>query len=158
MPQLDDPREELFAQHLAAGAASQGKAYLAAGYAAATGSTLRANAARAAAKDCVRQRVSELQSAAAERFRAEQASAAADAGIDLQWLIHEGKKLFKACVDAEEFGAASQTYERLAKVAGVWVDRAASETNAVTRVYSATPLSETEWQDQYAPARPPGRH
>lgn len=152
MPQLEDPREELFAQHLAAGAASQGKAYLAAGYAAATGSTLRANAARAAAKDGVRQRVSELQSAVAERLHEDQAAAAADAGIDLQWLMREGKKLFNACVAAEEFGAASQTLERLAKVAGLWVERAAQETNAVTRVYSDAPLSEAEWQARHAPA------
>ncbi len=83
--------------------------------------------------------------AIASAIAAAQNKAAEKAGVTLDWLLEEGKSLMLAAKAAKDFSAASSTYERVAKIAGHWVDRAQSDVNAVQRVYSSEPLTEEEW-------------
>lgn len=72
--------------------------------------------------------------------------------VTLEGLIQMGVDLFNAAAKAEDFTAASSTYERLAKISGHWVDRTASL--SVMRLISdrpAKPMDETEWLHQHAP-------
>jgi hypothetical protein len=144
-----DGRKERFAQLIAAGS-SQTAAYKAAGYKG-EGSTARSGAARLAAREEVKYRIRELQDQQLLELRERQADAATAAGIDLEWLERNGKDLFHKAVEDKDYTAASQTFERIAKVAGLWMDRSSSDGDQVLRIYSDRPLSEEEWLRLYAP-------
>lgn len=135
MPALDNSRHELFAQGIAKGQ-SQREAYCNAGYTA-TGAAADVNACKLLSDAKVAARVRELQERAAVRTE-----------YDLAWFLEKGADLFKKAVDAGDHSAASQQYQRLATVAGVWVEK--SESSQTIRGFSAEPVSPEEWQQRYA--------
>jgi hypothetical protein len=142
-----DGRKERFAQLIAAGS-SQTAAYKAAGYKG-EGSTARSGAARLAAREEVKYRIKELQDRHLLELRERQADAAAEAGIDVEWLQKKGMELYNRAMEDQDYSAASQTLERIAKISGLWLDRSTSDTSQVLTVLSSTPLSEEEWEQMY---------
>lgn len=120
MPVLDNPKHELFAQSIAKGM-SQREAYRAAGYASKSDAAADANAARLISGDRVAARVVELQ----ER-------AATHTVTTVESLLEAGWSILNAAKTGEDFGAASQTLERLAKIAGHWTDRSKVEASVTT--------------------------
>lgn len=86
-----------------------------------------------------------------ELLAAARTQAAEDHGVDLDWLLREGKDLYKLARDAKEYQAAGATLERLAKISGNWVDQSHVENDGVQRIYSSAPLSEEQWRNQHAP-------
>ena len=134
MSALENARHEKFAQERAKGL-SIDAAYEAAGYA-----PNRGNASRLSANEGVMKRVLELQEKSAEQ-----------AGITLEWLLEQGKALLLAAKDAEDFSAASSTYERLAKISGNWVDRSDNRNTNTTRLISDAPMGEDEWLTTHSP-------
>jgi hypothetical protein len=141
-------RREKFARLIADGAAGV-DAYLGAGYKPNDRRSATTAASRLLADPDVRARVGELQAEHLQHLREKQEAAAEAAGIDLAWLQKSGKQLFKAAMEKEDFIAASQTLERIAKFSGFWVDRSGGDSNQVLRIYSETPLSEEEWERLY---------
>lgn len=152
---LKNARHEAFAKLMATGLSTQSAAYREVyGEKAGSAAACRANAARLIATDNVAQRIAALQQEAADKLATAQAEAAAHNGVDLDWLLREGKALFVAAKEAKEFHAASATLERVAKIGGLWVDRAAGDGTGVQRVYSSEPLSEKDWHSKHAPPAP----
>lgn len=137
MPTLDNPKHELFAQAIAKGA-SQREAYGKAGY-----------TAQAAAADVNASRLLS-DTRVAERVRELQGRSAAKVEITLESWIKEGAELMRTALQNGDSAAASQQYERVAKVAGFWVDR--TEGSQVVRTVSADPITGEEWQQQHAPS------
>jgi phage terminase small subunit len=137
MPTLDNPKHELFAQGIAKGQ-SQREAYRNAGYTCSTKPDVTDAAASRLLRDVrVQARVAELQHNAAKR-----------AEITLESWIEEGAELMRAAKLAGDHTAASQQYERVAKVAGFWVEK--SESTQTLRGFSAQPVTPEQWQQQYA--------
>lgn len=136
MPPLENPRHEVFAQEVAKGK-SAAQAYLIAGYktdqrgAEASGPRLLGDVR-------VANRVLELQKVAAVK-----------SGVTLQWLLDQAQGIIEDARAAADFSAASQTLERAAKIAGLWVDR--SQAEQTVRDVSNEPMSEDEWQRRHAP-------
>lgn len=110
MSVLANPRHELFAQGRAEGLTADA-AYEAAGY-----KPSRAHASRLAANGSIRARVAELQ-----------ARAAAGVVVTTASLIELGLKIIDEARKAKDFGPASATLERVAKIAGLWVDQSKSD-------------------------------
>lgn len=110
MTTLANQRHELFAQALARGMTADA-AYVAAGYKAHDG-----NAARLSGNERVRARVAELQ----ER-------AAADVSVTTGALIELGLKIIAEAREEKDFAPASATLERVAKLAGLWVDKSKND-------------------------------
>ena len=73
--------------------------------------------------------------------------------FDLAWFLEQGAELFQAAKAAGDHSAASAQYQRLATVAGVWVEK--SEGSQVVRTVSAEPMSAEQWQQQHAAPAPP---
>lgn len=137
MPVLNNAKHELFAQGIAKGE-SQRQAYIAAGYTASINPDVTDAAASRLLRDVrVSARVQELQNKAAAR-----------AEITLESWIQEGAELMRAALAAGDSTAASQQYERVAKVAGFWIDR--SEGSQVVRSVSAEPMTPEQWEQQHA--------
>lgn len=142
MPVLDNQRHELFAQGIAKGQ-SQREAYIAAGYTQSKSASVTDAAASRLLSDVrVQTRVQELKTKAAER-----------ATITLEGWIEEGAELMRKAATAGDHAAASQQFERVAKVAGFWIDR--SEGSQVVRTVSAEPMTAEQWQQQHAAEQPP---
>lgn len=137
MPALENTRHEKFAQELAKGT-SAGRAYEAAGYDV-EGDHADQSASRLLSRNAkVRDRVAELQQKAAQKV-----------GVTLESWIEEGVELMRSIAKAGDSAAASQQYERVAKVAGFWTER--TESTQTVRSVSAQPVTEDEWREQHAP-------
>lgn len=136
MPALENPRHELFAQEVAKGK-SQDEAYKLAGYNVSDRSA-RAAASRLLTDVNITNRVIEIQKQAAVK-----------SGVTLQWLLDQAQGIIEDARAAADFSAASQTLERAAKIAGLWVDR--SQAEQTVRDVSNEPMSEDEWQRRHAP-------
>lgn len=137
MAALSNVKHELFAQAMAKGA-SQREAYIKAGYPQSTKANVTDAAACRLFSDVrVQARIAELQSNAATR-----------AEITLESWIAEGAELMRSAAQAGDHAAASQQFERVAKVAGFWIEK--SESTQTFRGFSAQPVSAEEWQQQYA--------
>lgn len=137
MSALENARHERFAQELAKGRPA-GRAYEAAGYDA-SGPTADQAASRLLSTNIkVRERVTELQNKAAGK-----------AEITLESWIKEGAELMRTALQNGDSAAASQQYERVAKVAGFWTERV--ESTQTLRTVSADPVTEDEWREQHAP-------
>jgi len=141
---LANAQWEKFAQSVAQGM-ELGLAYEAAGYRA-TGNAAQVNGCRLMKRAEIAQRVKELQSKSAEQV-----------GVTVESLIALGLEIIRDARAAEDFSAASSTYERLAKISGHWVDRS-EQKSTVTRLVSdrpQKPMDEQEWLSTHAPgARP----
>lgn len=121
-----------------------GAAYEAAGFAA-SGNAAEVNGCRLMKRQDVQGRIAELRANATvvanEKFKLTQES-----------LIQLGLDLLTECRSAGDLKAASSTYERVAKIAGLWVDR--TESSTTTRLISdrpARPMDETEWLSTHRP-------
>lgn len=106
VPALTNARHELFAQGIAKGK-NQTDAYLAAGY---VGDVTAASRLSRDVK--VQARVAELKGRAAEKTV-----------TTVETLLAEGWDIITKAKGEADFGAASQTLERVAKIAGLWVDK-----------------------------------
>lgn len=137
MPVLDNQKHELFAQAIAKGA-SQREAYRKAGYTA-SGAAADVNACKLLSDTKVSDRVKEIQATAANRV-----------SITLESWIEEGADLMRKALAAGDSAAASQQYERVAKVAGFWIEK--TESTQTLRGFSSKPTTAEEWQQQYAAA------
>lgn len=111
MPPLDNPRHERFAQGLAKGQ-TQIEAYTTAGF-----KPHDSAAARLCGNVRIQARVAELQSAGAQ-----------EAETTVERLLRAGWDILTEAKAAQDFSAASQTLERVAKIAGKWVDKSATAT------------------------------
>lgn len=144
MPALDNPRWENFVLAHAKGMAA-GRAYEAAGYKS-KGNASEVSASQLLRKPQVAARLAELQEKAAVKT-----------GVTLESLIQLGLELIADARKAEDFTAASATFERLAKISGHWIDRSESK-STVTRLISdrpVTPMDEEQWLSKHGPeARP----
>lgn len=138
MPPLDNARHERFAQEVAKGMAA-GRAYEAAGYDS-EGAAADVCASKLLRNAKVTGRIAELQQ-----------KGAAKAEVTVAWLLETAQGIITEARAAADFGAASATLERAAKIAGLWVDR--SEGKQTIREFSAQPATPEEWEAQYA--RPP---
>jgi len=105
---LENTRHEAFAQNLAKGM-SQTQAYIEAGY---TKAGADRSASRLLGNAEVAARVNELK---------ERSAVAVKVTLDL--LLEEGLGLMRDARNAQDYGAASATLERLAKLSGNWVDK-----------------------------------
>lgn len=137
MPVLENERHELFAQGIAKGQ-SQREAYLAAGFTAKTEGSADVSACKLLSTPKVSERVKELLERAANK-----------ATYDLAWFLEQGAELFKAAKEAGDHAAASAQYQRLATVAGVWVEKAETNTKTLVRDIRDQPLSAQEWAEQH---------
>ena len=80
--------------------------------------------------------------------------AAVQAGVTAERLINMGVELYNAAKLAEDFTAASATLQRIAVIAGYWVDRTESKANQTIRLVSDRPaqaMDESTWLAQHAP-------
>lgn len=140
---LSNVQHERFACKIAEGELV-GVAYIAAGYKT-SGNAAEAAGCRLLKRPEVAARIAELKGAAAEKT-----------GVTIESLIELGLAIIKEARAAEDFTAASSTYERLAKISGHWVDRS-EQKSTVTRLISdrpAKPQDEQEWLSTHAPSRP----
>lgn len=137
MPVLDNQKHELFAQGIAKGQ-SQREAYMQAGYTA-TGAAADVNACKLLSDAKVSDRVKEIQGRAANGI-----------SYDLSWFLEQGASLFKAAKDAGDHAAASAQYQRLATVAGVWVEKTEGKTQTTVRDIRDEPLTTEEWAERHA--------
>ena len=137
MPALENVRHERFAQELAQGK-SQTEAYLAAGYSANEEAARRA-ASRLLTNVDITNRVIELQKAAAVK-----------SGVTLQWLLEQCQEIVREARENADFSAASMTVERAAKIAGLWVDQAKTQTTSEVYHIGALPpvVDADEWQTE----------
>lgn len=134
MPALENPRHERFAQELAKGKTAD-EAYQIAGYA-----PNRGNASTLKSNQSVEERVTELLN-----------RSAAKAETTVERLLEAGWGLFDAAKGKEDFGAASATMERIAKIAGLWVDQSKQQSAGVVTVFSSEPMTADEWSAKFAP-------
>ena len=134
---LENERHELFAQGIAKGQ-SQREAYLAAGYTAKTDASADVCASRLLSDAKVQARVTEIQGRAADSVN-----------YDLAWFLEKGAELFNKAMAAEDHAAASAQYQRLATVAGIWVEKAETNTKTLVRDIRDQPLSAEEWREQH---------
>lgn len=134
MPALENPRHERFAQELAKGKTAD-EAYQIAGYKA-----NRHNAATLGREQHISTRVAEI----VER-------GAVKAETTVERLLEAGWGLFDAAKGKEDFGAASATMERIAKIAGLWVDQSKQQSAGVVTVFSSEPMTADEWSAKFAP-------
>lgn len=119
--------------------ASQRDAYLKAGYTPSSKDNVTDAAACRLFSDVrVQARMVELQHKAAERVE-----------ITLESWIAEGAELMRSAVKAGDHAAASQQFERVAKVAGFWVEK--SESTQTVRGFSSKPITPEQWQEQFVP-------
>jgi hypothetical protein len=146
MPILEDPRQERFAQLVAAGA-TRSDAYRAAGY---KGRGAAHGASAVMRREGVRDRIEELQAEQIKDLRQRRANAAEAEQIDDEWILKRGVRLLDAAQDDKHYAVASQTLERIARIYGCW-DRSEPEGDQVIRIYSDRPLTEEEWLRMYAP-------
>lgn len=114
---LTNTKHELFAQEIAKGASNRA-AYAEAGYKITNDEATDASASRLLSDARVQARVEELKRAAAETTT-----------TTIESLIKEGWDIIKASKEDKQHAAASQTLERLAKIAGLWVDRSDVKTD-----------------------------
>jgi len=121
VPALENAKHEIFAQEVAKGSSGR-DAYRAAGYTTKSDAATDVNASRLLSDARVRARLDELK----ER-------AAALTITTIESLLEEGWSIIKAAKIGKDFGAASQTLERVAKIAGLWVDKAQNNTNIDVR-------------------------
>lgn len=142
MPVLANQKHELFAQAIAKGA-SQREAYCKAGYTQSSKPNVTDAAASRLFSDVrVQARIAEILERAADSVN-----------YDLAWFLEQGAALFKAAKDAGDHSAASAQYQRLATVAGVWVEK--TEGSQVVRTVSAEPMTPEQWQQQHAAPNQP---
>lgn len=114
---LDNAKHELFAQEIAKGATGRA-AYRSAGYAISNDDVTDAAASRLLRDVRVQERIEELQSVAAENTI-----------TTVETLLTEAWDIIKQAKADKQHGAASQTIERIAKIAGLWVDKSESKTD-----------------------------
>ncbi|WP_135210374.1 hypothetical protein [Vitreimonas flagellata] len=151
-PQHDDgalknARHEAVVQAIAHGHTHR-DAYMAAYPKTKTPEAADASVARLLGNASVAARLAELQDMVRQH-------AAEEHGVDLDWLLKQGKEVLRQALANKAFNAASMTIERLAKISGNWVDQSDNEHDHVHRVYSSAPLTAEEWAKQYPQAAPP---
>lgn len=118
MAALSNAKHEAFASALARGMTADA-AYVEAGY-----RPNRGNAATLKANQSIADRVAEIQ-----------AQAAQGTVTSVESLISEGWSIIAAAKSDRQHAAASQTLERIAKLAGLWVDKAETKNEStVTHV------------------------
>jgi hypothetical protein len=145
MPILEDPRQERFAQLVAAGA-TRTNAYRGAGY---KGKTPSHDAGAVMRREGVRDRIEELQAEQMKNLRQRQLDAATAQNIDRDWVLKKGEQVFATAMMRCKYGVASQTLERIAKIAGLWRVSEPQGGKVIT-VFSAVPMTEEEWERLYA--------
>jgi hypothetical protein len=118
MPMLPNPRHELYAEKLATGM-SQTAAYIAAGYRETPQS--RTYASRLAAKDNIRQRVSELQTRNVQKMDAM-------AEMTTQRLLAMAEEARVLAMKQNQPAAAVTALTAIAKLSGLWVERSEQTT------------------------------
>jgi uncharacterized protein YcaQ len=120
MAALSNAKHEAFASALARGLTADA-AYAEAGF-----KPNRGNAARLKANESIAARVADLQARAADTTV-----------TSVQSLISEGWSIISAAKLDKQHAAASQTLERIAKLAGLWVDKAETKNESTVTVRSA---------------------
>ena len=138
VPALPNHKHERFAQEVAKGKTAT-EAYSLAGY---SPNPTGSNAARMMGDDRISARVAELLDRGAQR-----------AEVTVAWLLEQAQAIIKEARAAEDYAAASQTVERAAKIAGLWVDR--GEIASTVRSVSADPMTPDQWQQQHDEAELP---
>jgi phage terminase small subunit len=133
VPTLRNPRQERFAQELAAGKTADA-AYILAGYRA-----NRSNAARLNANQEIQKRLAEIQSVGADR-----------AAVTVETVIAEAEEArTKAMGEKGGSAAAVAAITAKAKLAGLWRDKVAvtdpSGEKAPRYIISDHPMTEEEW-------------
>jgi hypothetical protein len=144
MPILSNSRHERFAQGLAAGKTA-GDAYEAAGY-----KPNAHNAATLRRKQTISTRVAELLKPAADAIE----SAGKAAGVSIQTIhamLLEDRALAR---ENSQAAAAVKATESLGRLYGLYVER--QTTDGTVRILSDKPMTEDEWQREYAGASPVG--
>lgn len=142
---LNAKQKEFLRLHIVEGL-QIGEAYTRAGY------TSRGNSAASAgsrllqtpeAQEYVREMAGEQQKIAKEKF-----------DWSVENFLELGLTLFHECRQNGDLKAASSQYERLAKVAGLWVER--TETSATHRLISdrPAPMDEQEWLSRFVDNQP----
>ena len=121
MPALDNAKHERFAQEIAKGATGR-DAYRAAGYASKSDAAADASASRLLSDVKVRDRIAELQD-----------RAATSTVTTMESLLEAGWSIITAAKSKEDYSAASQTLERVAKIAGLWVDKTKNDNTVDVR-------------------------
>lgn len=111
MPVLENSKHELFAQGIAQGKSGR-ESYLAAGYQTKSDDGTDAAASRLLSDVRVQARIQELQ-----------ARAANGVVVTTATLLEDCRKIIDMAAQDAQFAAASQTIERMAKIAGLWVDK-----------------------------------
>jgi len=116
---LANAKHEAFARSIAKGMSGR-EAYRGAGYAQSSDSVTDAAASRLLSDVKVQARVAELQDRAAE-----------STVTTIESLIEAGWQIVKNAQADKQHAAASQTIERIAKIAGLWIEKSESknETN-----------------------------
>lgn len=115
MAALANQQHEVFAQNIAKGMNGR-EAYRAAGYNPNSDASADAAASRLLGNVKVASRVEELQD-----------RAATSTVTTVETLLEAAWGIIKEARDNKDYGAASQTVERAAKIAGLWVDRSKSD-------------------------------
>ena len=128
-------RHEAFARAVADGLSAR-QAYGQAGYAAA-GHAADTNASRLLKRPDVQRRIAELRIDARKVARERYA-------LTSDRLLKIGLRILGECVETGDFKAASAQYERMAKVAGFWMDRTALEPMPRLISERSRPISEEE--------------
>ena len=129
-------RHEAFARAVADGLSAR-QAYGHAGYRA-SGPAVDTNASRLLKRPDVQRRITELR-VDARRIAHERYALTSDR------LLKIGLRILGECVEIGDFKAASAQYERMAKVAGFWMDRTALEPTSRLICERSGPMSEEEW-------------
>jgi hypothetical protein len=132
MAPLRNTKHEHFAHELAEGK-SIIEAYRAAGY-----KPNRSHASRLVAKGNIKERVAELQDAAA-----------AETQITIESLIKEAADIQERATKAGQCSAAIAALIAKAKLAGRWIDRTEQRNTNVQYVVSDKPMSDEEWTETY---------
>lgn len=117
MAALANQRQEEFARNIAKGMSGR-DAYKASGYTVNSDAAADVSASRLLSNAKVQNRVAELQ----ER-------AATSTVTTVETLLEECWNIIGGAKGKGDYAAASQTVERAAKIAGVWIDRAKTDTN-----------------------------
>lgn len=148
MPVLSNPRHELFAQELARGR-SASQAYVVAGY-----EENRGNATRLKADESVSARVTELQTAGAERavlteewVLSRLMANAERAAVAEPVLDREGKPTGEFVYDG---AVVNRALELLGKKLGLFVDK--TENVHTIRDITDEPVTESDWNEQHVTA------
>lgn len=121
MPTLSNAKHELFAQNVAKGSSGR-DAYRGAGFAVKSDASADAAASRLLSDVKVQSRIAELQG-----------RAAVSTVTTVESLLEAGWAIMDAAKTKADYSAASQTLERVAKIAGLWVDKSKNDNTVDVR-------------------------